>query len=226
MASDTVEQLREAWHGARDGETGHALGEALEAEGRGAEARAVYQEMVDQGFLVGFYDLAWLAHAEGDFAQARELLRRYLAADDEPDEQSALVSGILGHWTWDDSGDPSVEPLLRTGAESYPEARVDLASLLRRTGREAEAEAILRAGAERDEVDCFIVLGNLLWESGRSAEAEDAYRQGYSLGDTFSAYNLHLLLAELERHEEAREWLELAARGGDQKAIAWLAQQD
>jgi tetratricopeptide (TPR) repeat protein len=226
MASKTVEQLREAWHDARDGETGHALGEALEAEDRGAEARSVYQEMISHGFLVGFYDLAWLAHAEGDFAQARELLSRYLATDDGPDEQSALVSGILGHWTWDDSGDQSAEPLLRAGAESYPEARVDLASLLRQTGREVEAEAILRAGVERDEVDCFIGLGNLLWESGRSAEAEDAFRQGYSLGDAFSAYNLHLLLTELERHEEAGDWLELAALGGDQKAIAWLAQQD
>jgi tetratricopeptide (TPR) repeat protein len=226
MASDTVEQLRDAWHAARDGETGHALGEALEAEGRGAEARSIYQEMIDQGFLVGFYDLAWLAHAEGDFAQARDLLRRYLASDDDPDEQSALVSGILGHWTWDDSGDPSAEPLLRAGAESYPEARVDLASLLRQAGREVEAEAILRAGVERDEVDCLIVLGNLFWESGRFAEAEDAYRRGYSLGDTFSAYNLHLLLTELNRHDEARDWLELAARGGDQKAIAWLSQLD
>lgn len=223
MPDDVLAQLQTEWLDKRDGASGDAYGTALEAEGWTSKAEAVYRELIESGYLVGYYDLAWLEHGRGKKKRARKLLRTYLAIDDEPDEQTDLVAGVLGHWVWDSKEDPSVEELLRSGMIVYPDARADLAHLLVATDRVEEAEAVLRDGIELREEGSFIVLGNLLRDSGRTAEAEDMYRQGYALGDAFSAYNLCVLLLSEGRPDEALAWLRRAADGGDAKAIARLA---
>lgn len=218
-----IEALRGAWLEVRDGATGHEYGEALEARGEVTEARVVYEQLIESDYLIGYAALAWLEHTAGNRERAKELLRSYLELDDEPDEQTAVVAGLLGHWLWDETHDVGAESLLTTGASFYSSARVDLAHLYRATGRAERAESLLRDGIERGELDSYIVLGNLLDESGRSSEAESLYRRGFELGDAFCAYNLHLLLARDGRAEEANDWLRVGAARGDEKAIARLA---
>ena len=217
-----IDALRMAWEQSPDGENGHEYGEALEDEGRVEEAAAIYRALIASEFLIGYADLAWLEHERGNHRLAEELLESYLEADDDPDESTATISGLLGHWRWNAGDRFDAEPLLRAGAEFYPEARSDLAALLRASDREDEAETVLRAGVIAGEVDSHLPLGNLLWESERVEEAEEIYLRGYTLGDAFSAYNLSLLLTELGRDEEASIWMRKAAEGGDEKAISSL----
>src|SRR5690606_38249139 len=118
-----LDRASEAWLRERDGVAGSAYGELLEAAGDTAAARAIYQELIRSGYLVGYFALAWLEHDSGNTEQARDLLRNYLDADDEPDEQTKLVAGVLGHWMWHESHDPDAQSLLVHGADAYPSAR-------------------------------------------------------------------------------------------------------
>jgi tetratricopeptide (TPR) repeat protein len=217
-----LDDSRARWLAQRDGATGHEYGGLLEQAGRLEEAASVYRELIESDYLVGYFDLAWLEHGRGRSNEADALLVRYLELDDQPDEQTAIVSGVLGHWRWDLGEGADVEALLRAGASAYPSARTDLGHLLQATDRVAEAEALYRDGVEAAEVESFLPLANLLVESGRLEEAEQLYRYGFALGDAHSAFNLHLLLDDSGRPEEAQEWLRLAAEGGDEKAIRML----
>lgn len=116
--------------------------------------------------------------------------------------------------------------MLRDGADHFESARADLAHLLVATGRSNEAEEALKMGVRLGEVQSFLPLANLLDETGRPDEAERLYRLGFALGDAHSAYNLFSQLLEQGRDKEAQEWLWRAAEGGDEKAIAWLAETD
>ena len=210
----------------RDGESGHAYGEALEAAGRIVDAATVYRELIDAGYLIGYADLAWLEHDRGNLALSHELLDSYLRVDTSPDEQTDVIAGVLGHWKWCDFRDFDAEPLLRRGADAYPSARADLGHLLRQSDREEEAEDVLRGGVARAEVQSYLPLAKLLEEGGRVGEAIEILRLGFALGDAFSAYNLFLLLDEHGDTGEAREWLWRAAEGGDDKAVGLLADFD
>lgn len=215
-----LDELRTAWLATLDGESGHALGEALEDEGLIDEANEVYERLIADGYLIGYADMSWLEHSRGNQRRAEDLLEQYLDADTEPDEQTALVAGLLGRWRWQLEGRLDAEPLLRAGSESDPGARADLGLMLRSIHRDEEAEEVLRAGVDAGEQESFLPLGNLLWESNRSEEAESVFADGFALGDTFCAYNLHLMLRELDRGAEADVWLQRGADGGDEKAIA------
>lgn len=216
-----LHQLRNTWLAVHDGGAGHEYGSALESAGRVDDARKIYQELIDAGYLIGYWDLAWLEHAADNMATARGLLRGYLEADDEPDEDTALISGVLGHWTWDERHDPDAEALLEVGATVYPSARADLAHLYRATKREERAEALLREGVAGNELESFIVLGNLLDETGRAADAEAMYVRGFEAGDGYCAYNLSLLLRREGRDAEADAWLLRGVESGDEKAKAY-----
>ena len=220
-----LDALREKWLSQPDGKSGHAYGQALEELGLVADAAAVYEEMME-GFLLGFEDLAWLERGRGNIDRACELLERYLELDEEPDEETLHIRGVLGHWRWHFQMQVDAEQLLRDGADYYVSARADLAGLLKATGRIDEAERVLRRGVDLGEVESFLPLGNLLRDTDRSEEAEKLYRLGFALGDAHSAYNLHSQLHEQGRDDEAQEWLWLAAEGGDEKAIALLADGD
>ncbi|WEK60987.1 MAG: hypothetical protein P0Y60_17055 [Candidatus Microbacterium colombiense] len=96
-------------------------------------------------------------------------------------------------------------------------------SSLRRS-RAEEAERVLRAGVELDEVESHLPLANLLESKGDVGEAIELLERGYRLGDPHSAYNLYLILHERDAEKEARTWLWRAAEGGDEVAIRWLAE--
>jgi len=219
--TENLERLSAAWRTTRDDEAGHAYGNALEASGQVEAAREVYEELIQAGYLIGYWDLAWLERATGHAARSRELLYSYLDLEDEPDEKTALVSGVLGHWIWDATHDADAEAFLIAGVDAYPSARADLADLYRASGRDEDAETVLREGVARDEVESFILLGNLLDETGRTREAESFYVRGFELGDAFCAYNLSLLLRREGRTGEADEWVRRGAERGDEKAAAY-----
>jgi hypothetical protein len=87
----------------------------------------------------------------------------------------------------------------------YPSARADLAHLYRATKRDELAEALLREGVARNELESFIVLGNV---------------RGFKVGDGYCAYNLSLLLRREGRDAEAHAWLLRGVESGDEKAKA------
>jgi hypothetical protein len=219
----SLEELRDRWVATADASTGLAYGEALEAADRGPEAAAIYERLVSERWLHGYHALAWFRHDRGDNDGAIELLERYLADDDEPDEYTRYIEGVLGHWLLRAGRFDEAEPLLLRGQDAYESARADLAALLRSQGRDEEAEEVLRRGVEAGETQSYLPLANLLNEAGRSDEAERHYRLGFALGDAHSAFNLHLLL-ERQARPEAAEWLKRAADGGDHVALARLAE--
>jgi TPR repeat protein len=219
----SLAELRDRWVATADASTGLAYGEALEAADRGPEAAAVYERLVSERWLHGYHALAWFRHDRGDHESAIELLERYLAHDDEPDEYTRYIEGVLGHWLLRAGRPEEAELLLLRGQGAYDSARADLAAVLRSRGRDEEAEEVLRRGVEAGEAQSYLPLANLLDETGRSDEAERLYRLGYALGDAHSAFNLHLLL-ERQGQPEAVEWLKRAADGGDHAALARLTE--
>ena len=221
-----LDALRTMWLSQPDGASGHAYGEALEGLGLVAEATEVYEQLTAEGYFLGFEDLAWLERGRGNIDRACELLERRLELDDDPDEHTLHVRGVLGHWRWHFKLQQDAEQLLRDGADYFESARADLANLLIATARSEEAEEVLRQGVTKGEVESYLPLANLLDATDRPDEAEQLYRLGFALGDAHSAYNLHTQLLKQGRDEEAQEWLWHAAEGGDEKAIAWLAEGD
>jgi tetratricopeptide (TPR) repeat protein len=221
----SVEDLRDRWVATADALTGLAYGEALEEADRGPEAAAIYERLVSEGWLHGYHALAWYRYERGDHDSAIELLERYLADDDEPDDDTRYVQGVLGHWLLHAGRSDEAELMLLRGQNDYESARTDLATLLRSRGRDDEAEEVLRRGVEAGETQSYLPLANLLDESGRSDEAERLYRLGFALGDAHSAFNLHLLL-ERQARPEAADWLKRAADGGDHVALARLTEID
>src|SRR3712207_8745568 len=74
---------------------------------------------------------------------------------------------------------------------------VALASLLRTTGRTAEARFTLERGAKLGEVQAWLPLGNFYVEDLADVEAaEEAYRAGIAAGDGYCHHNLAVLLAD------------------------------
>lgn len=123
----------------------------------------------------------------------------------------------------DDAHHPAQEAELRARAHEHPTARVDLAALLRRTGRVEEAREVLEAGALRDELDSWLPLGNLyLEELDDDVAAEAAYRAGIEGGDLYSHTNLGMLLRERGDLDGAIAELIIGAEGGDDVAVQLL----
>jgi TPR repeat protein len=219
----SLEELRNRWVATGDARAGLEYGEALEAADRGSEAAAVYERLVAERWLHGYPALAWFRYERGDHDSAIELLERYLADDEEPDDYTHHIEGVLGHWLRHAERPDEAEPLLRRGQDAYPSARADLAHVLRSRGGDREAEEVLRRGVAAGEVESYLPLADLLDESGRTDEADRLYRLGYALGDAHAAYNLHLLL-DRQGLPEAAEWLKRAADGGDVVALGWLVE--
>ncbi len=219
----SLQDLATEWLAKGDGLSAHFYGTALESAGRLVEAEAVYKQAIDSGYLAGYYDLAWLERGRDNIDVAIELLEGYVRQDDDPDDFTWHVMGVLGHWKWYFFNQPESEPLLRKGADYYPSARADLASLLKATDRLSEAIEVLQRGVEEGEVESFLPLANIHEENAEFDRAEDLFRGGFGLGDAFSAFNLYRLLDDLGREEEAAEWLWKAAQGGDELAIEAMA---
>lgn len=105
------------------------------------------------------------------------------------------------------------------GAAHYPSARVDLAQVLRDTGRAEEARRELALGAKLGQRECWLPLGNLLRDHfDDPVAAEDAYRAGIAAGDSHCHHNLGTLLLEQGDIEAAEEQFRRGAETGDRLA--------
>jgi tetratricopeptide (TPR) repeat protein len=217
--------LREEWLAVQDGVSGARYAEALAARGQVDAAIAVCREVADLGYFTGWYEWAWLEHGRGRVDRAIALMQEVAELlDDEPDRAYPL--GVAGHWRWEHLNDVDAEASLRAGQDAYPEARADLAHLLMATGRREEGVRVLADGVRDGQVPCMLPLANILGENGDTDAAEALYRRAFAAGDSYSAWNLAVLLWETDRGEEAQQWVWRAAEGGDDLAIAYLSDVD
>jgi tetratricopeptide (TPR) repeat protein len=217
--------LHDEWVAAQDGVSGSRYAEALQARGRTEDAIAVCRQVADLGYFAGWSEWAWIEHDRGDVARAIALMEE-LAGLYEDDPDRAYPLGVAGHWRWDHLNDVDAEPLLRAGQDAYPDARADLAHLLMTTGRREEGVRTLVEGVRAGQVPCMLPLANILSEDGDKDAAETLYRRAFEAGDSYSAWNLAVLMWETDRGEEAQDWVWKAAEGGDELAIAYLADVD
>jgi tetratricopeptide (TPR) repeat protein len=82
--------------------------------------------------------------------------------------------------------------------------------LAKQSGRETEAEELLRSQGQSGDGAAWFNLGMLLsQQAARTVDAEDAYRQAIAVGLTYALNNLGILLARVGRDAEA----ELTFRG-------------
>jgi Flp pilus assembly protein TadD len=166
------------------------LGRALAAQGRLAEARAVYEELarVAPDEPDGWVNLGSLAHRAGDLAAAEALYGRALQVAPRNGEalyDMGLVRTVQGRT------DEALALFGRAVEAGFdrPEAHVQLGALHWAAGRLDEAEAAFRRGAERDARgwQAGYDLASLLFARGRAGEARAlllaARQRAVALGD-------------------------------------------
>jgi tetratricopeptide (TPR) repeat protein len=176
------------------------LGNTLQEVGRPSEAVAAYQAAIAAGETDAWCKLGHVFVELGDLAagmaayraaaaagnsdgalalafELREQGERELAEDAAQDAAAAgnqEAAGVLACWRWCRTLDPALEPDLRAGADHFPAARADLADLLVRTGRAAEARQVLERGAKLGESESLLPLGNLYADVLGDADAAEA----------------------------------------------------
>jgi tetratricopeptide (TPR) repeat protein len=219
MPADALALARDAWLENHDGETGDTYGALLVDRGRYGDAELVYARLEADGYIIAWWGRAWSAHERGDELAAEEHMREYIARGDE---DSSQASAYLGMWLFARGVGDDIESLLRSGAEVNQDARGSLGNFLRKSGRLAEAEEVLRVGYDLGEEASHIPLALVLEAGGRVNDAMVVLREGYEMGDTFCAYNLGLLLERAGLELAAVDWYAKAARGGDLEAIDLL----
>lgn len=179
-----------------------ALREAAEAGATGAQG------------VLGEY-LHWLER----YDEARVRLERSVETRDGVWRRSAGLLGQL-YWIVDGDASESVVELLSAGALEWDDFALPLSEVLRERGDYQEAAQVLRRAVENGDDTATIRLGNLLWdEVGDLLGAERAYEKGIQMGDSHSAFNLHLLLEQEGRTEASGAALEKAAAMGDERAL-------
>ncbi|PSL38880.1 hypothetical protein CLV49_2510 [Labedella gwakjiensis] len=157
----------------------------------------------------------------GDWPSAERWFRLALDAKAHWWERAAYRLGEHAFEVDDQVGD-DVIALLEAGMTAAKEAVVVLGWLYRRRGDIDAARRILEE-AHPDNDLVALPLGNLLRDEFDDVEgARAAYEAGYKGGDANSAFNLAVMLEDLDHPEEALEWMRKAARGGDAAARADL----
>ena len=164
------------------------LGQVVERLGDFVRAAAIYRRAMNAGDVNAGMSLAFLMHERGKRDEAEQ------AAASAARAGSPLARAVLATWQWDRHRDVALEDELRSSVGVYDSARAALADLLESTDRPAEALALLKAGAERNESASWLPLGNLYIRLGREADAEAAFRRGIAVGDAWSHHNLATLL--------------------------------
>ena len=157
------------------------LATSLERQGRAAEAAAALESALARPDLTGSSED--LEQASGELAALASRTKDMAAAE-------KTLSGLVAR-----------------GVGSEP-VRRELARLLHRQGRVAEALAVL-AGAEKSrDATTLDVYGALLAESGRHAEARTALQRALSLDPGRAEVLLHLGMLSLREKDaaSAREW--------------------
>jgi tetratricopeptide (TPR) repeat protein len=210
----------EMWGEAEDrGPAFYAIAFVVARRGRTAEALELF---LTANALGDYCDLE-IGEARsdlGDWASAEASYRRALTARRDEFEYSRAAFRLGEHaLEIDDRTDAEVVALLEAGVAEADEAVVLLARLHQRRGDVEAARRVLEEALPTNNL-VPMVLGNLLSDVFEEySAAERAYQAGFERGDAYSAYNLALMLeVELDRPEEAAEWLRKAARGGDAAA--------
>jgi tetratricopeptide (TPR) repeat protein len=214
----------EMWGEAEDrGPAFYAIAFVVARRGRTAEALELF---LTANALGDYCDLEiGEAHSDlGDWASAEASYRRALTARRDEFEYSRAAFRLGEHaLEIDDRTDAEVVALLEAGAAEADEAVVLLSRLHQRRGDVEAARRVLEEAFPTNDL-VPIVLGNLLSDVFEEfSAAERAYQAGFERGDAYCAYNLAMMLEdELDRPDEAAEWLRKAARGGDAAARARL----
>lgn len=197
------------------------LGLLLEELGDLAGAMRAYRGAGDAGDTQGGLQLAFLLHEQGEHEEALAVAGELAATGDD------VAAAVVASWRWAAVHDPFLEDDLRKGADRFPGARMALGSLLRATGRSAEARFTLERGAKLGEVQAWLPLGNFYVEDLADLEAaEEAYRAGIAAGDTYCHHNLAVLLADRGDVDGAVEHFRLGAADGDDMARDALREFD
>lgn len=165
------------------------IGNVLIDLGDLAAGMAAYRAAAAAGDTNGVLALAFELREQGERELAEEAAREAAAAGNQQ------AAAVLACWRWDRTLDPALEPDLRAGADHFPDARADLAHLLRATGRAEEARQVLERGAKLGETEVLLALGNLYADVlGDTDAAEATFRAGIAAGDMHCHNNLGLLL--------------------------------
>lgn len=228
--SDEFPLTKDDWEGVLESDTSIGLfnlGVSVwRVDGEEELALCVLREAADAGApgaegVLG-EGLYWLER----FDEARVRLERSVHTRDGVWRRSAGLLGEL-YWVVDGDASESVVELLSTGASEWEDFALPLSEVLRERGEYQEAARVLRRAIEHGDDTAAISLGNLLWdEIGDLRGAEQAYEKGIQMGDSHSAFNLHLLLEQEGRTEASGAALEKAAAMGDERALIELRRRN
>jgi tetratricopeptide (TPR) repeat protein len=151
------------------------------------------------GDLAAVDELVEMGHRE----QAAGITRALAEAGDS--SAWHLLGDIL-----DDMGSgEEAEAAYRMAISTDPEhtaARINLANILKRSGRLEEAETLCPDAISRGDIDANYTLGQVLVLQHRLPAAEVAYVAAAATGDASAMYNLGNLCERLNRLDEAEEW--------------------
>jgi arylsulfatase A-like enzyme/Tfp pilus assembly protein PilF len=157
------------------------LATSLERQGRAAEAAAALESALGRHDLTG--------------------------TSEDLEQTSGELAALASRTNDTAAAEKTLSGLVARGVDSEP-VRRELARLLHRRGRVAEALALL-AGAEKSlDPATLDVYGTLLAESGRQAEARTAFRRALELDSGRAEVLLHLGMLSLREKDPAaaREW--------------------
>jgi tetratricopeptide (TPR) repeat protein len=146
--------------------------------------------------------------AEAAAALESALARSDLTGSSEDLEQTSGQLAALASRTKDTAAaEKTLSDLVARGADSEP-IRRELARLLRRRGRVAEALALLSGAEKSRDAATLDLYGTLLAESGRHPEARTALQRSLSLDPGRAEVLLHLGMLSLREKDpaSAREW--------------------
>jgi len=214
------------------------------------EASDLARQAVKKGQTGAYYNLALALDRLGSRNQSNKALRRAAHAGDPkgrllfaqylwstgrrsrafrlltslPVASSRDFSVLLARWDWVMHGRLSLaELLVDADPADRVDAAVEYAGILCQQGRGGAAEAELAFAASHGNCDAWLPLGNLLWSRGDTPGALAAFEQGMLMGDSYSAFNAGLLLADMGAIGASGRYMRLAAAGGDRKAVRYLA---
>lgn len=151
------------------------LGRALRAQGDSEGAEAALRRAKDSDSTgAALNELGSLLAEAGRRDEAASRFRDAIGRAPQAAEPRRNLALLVG--------DPEAERLLREALAlrpAYPEARIDLAKLLARSGRSVEAaEQVRRALAQKPDDPEALFVSARVWELlGRPAEARAAYRR-------------------------------------------------
>lgn len=175
--------------------------------------QAAFAEKAEAGDPDAMQVMGLLDEDAGDRAGVLEWFRKAVGAG------KTELSGRVGEMLLERGKAEEALPFLRTAAEGEPDGRV---SRLLGQAHLKVAEHWLGKAAGAKDVEASHQLGDLLLAKGDTDGASDLYvtaeRQGYA-AVARSEGVLSLLRGE---HEAAKVFLERAAAGGDQRAVAFL----